>query len=262
MSLSSDRIKGKVCVVTGAAKSIGFGIAEKYARQGAKVALIDITPEVMDSANGLAGQGLDARGYILDVTDRTAVLHCFKQIERELGTIYALVNNAGVVDQRPFMDNTEETFEKMFRVNVYGTAWCIQGVIEGMKKAKEGKIINFSSKSGKTGSALMIPYSSAKGAIIAMTQALAFEYADCNININCVCPGITEATGVWDNVSESYTKNLKMEMGKVVEKFSAKIPLKRLTKIEDVVDYVFFLTVSANYCTGQALNISGGRETH
>jgi NAD(P)-dependent dehydrogenase (short-subunit alcohol dehydrogenase family) len=263
MSLNSERLKGKVCVVTGAAKSIGFGIAKKYAEAGAKVALLDIVPEVQDSAKGLADAGYFARAYVIDITDRGAVLKLFEQIVAELGNIFCLVNNAGVVDQRPFLDNTEAEFEKMFRVNVYGTAWCIQGALPSMIKAGEGgKIINFSSKSGKTGSALMAPYSSAKGAIIALTQALAYEYAGNKININCICPGITDATGVWSNVSRGYIENLKLPRDEVVKKFTAKVPLGRLTDISDVVEYVFFLTVSGDYCTGQAINISGGREMH
>ena len=181
----------------------------------------------------------------------------------ELGNIFCLVNNAGVVDQRPFLDNTEAEFEKMFRVNVYGTAWCIQGALPSMIRAGEGgRIINFSSKSGKTGSALIAPYSTAKGAIIALTQALDYEYAGNKININCICPGITDATGVWSNVSRGYIENLKLPRDEVVKKFTAKVPLGRLTDICDVVEYVFFLTVSGDYCTGQAINISGGREMH
>jgi NAD(P)-dependent dehydrogenase (short-subunit alcohol dehydrogenase family) len=263
MGLSSNRLQGKVCVVTGAAKSIGFGIAKKYAESGAKVALLDIAPEVMESAKSLADAGLSANGYIIDITDRGAVLKLFEGIAAGLGNIYCLVNNAGVVDQRPFPENTEAEFEKMFKVNVYGTAWCIQGALPSMIKAGQGgKIINFSSKSGKTGSSLMAPYSSAKGAVIALTQALAYEYAGNNININCICPGITDATGVWGEVSKGYTENLNLSREDVVKKFTSKVPLGRLTDINDVVDYVFFLTVSGDYCTGQALNISGGREMH
>jgi NAD(P)-dependent dehydrogenase (short-subunit alcohol dehydrogenase family) len=108
----------------------------------------------------------------------------------------------------------------------------------------------------------MAPYSSAKGAVIALTQSLAYEYAGNNININCICPGITDATGVWGEVSKGYTENLKLPRDEVVKKFTAKVPLGRLTGINDVVDYVFFLSVSGDYCTGQALNISGGREMH
>jgi len=255
-------LQEKVCVVTGAAKSIGYGIASSYAEQGAKVALLDIDPKVQESAKHLESQGYQAKGYVLDITDKHAVEACFADIAAVLGPVFCLVNNAGVVDQRPFEEVTTETLELMFKVNVYGTVYCTQEAVKTMKTLGNGRIINFSSKSGKTGSALMVPYSAAKGSIIALTQALAFEYADSNIKINCICPGITDATGVWSNVSEGYTKNLNMPKEEVVKKFTAKIPLKRLTRIEDVVEFVSFLTVSGDYCTGQAFNITGGREMH
>lgn len=262
MSLSTDSLKGKVCVVTGAAKSIGLAIATRYAEQGAKVALIDIDPLVEKSASDLFEKGYETKSYILNITDRGAVLKCFEQIVSDIGDIYALVNNAGVVDNRPFEENDEGVFEKMFKVNVYGTAYCIQGALPSMKRLGDGKIINFASKSGKTGSALMAPYSAAKGAVIVLTQSLAFEYAKDNIKINAVCPGITDATGVWSSVSAGYIENMKMEREEIVKKFTAKIPLGRLTDIQDVVDFVMFLTASGEYCTGQAFNITGGREMH
>jgi len=262
MSLTSDRIQGKVCVVTGAAKSIGFAIAEKYAQSGAKVVLIDIDPLVEASAKSLADKGYTAKAYVLNITNRDAVLKCFEDIVATYGDVYALVNNAGVVDTRPFEENDEAILDKMFKVNVYGTTYCMQGALPSMKKNKQGKIINFASKSGKTGSALMGPYSAAKGAVIVLTQALAFEYAKDNLNINAVCPGITDATGVWSSVSKGYVENMKMERDAIVKKFTEKVPLGRLTDIQDVVEFVFFLTVSGDYCTGQAFNITGGREMH
>ena len=108
----------------------------------------------------------------------------------------------------------------------------------------------------------MVPYSAAKGAIIALTQALAFEVAADNVKVNCLCPGITDATGVWSSVSKGYTENLKMAREEVVKRFTAKIPLGRLTDIRDVVDLVMFLTAAGEYCTGQAFNVTGGREMH
>lgn len=262
MSLSADNLKGKVCVVTGAAKSIGFGVAEKYAQQGAKVAMIDIDPTVQESAAQLRAQGFIVKDYVLNITDREAVLRTFEQIVSELGDIYALANIAGVVDNRPFEEVDEKVMDRMFKVNVYGSAYCIQGALPSMKKNRDGKVINFSSKSGKTGSALMVPYSAAKGAVIVMTQALAFEYASYNIKINAICPGITDATGVWANVSKGYIENLQMERDAVVKKFTEKVPLGRLTDIKDLVEFVFFLTASGDYCTGQAFNVTGGREMH
>jgi NAD(P)-dependent dehydrogenase (short-subunit alcohol dehydrogenase family) len=260
--VGEKELSGKTCVVTGAARSIGLAIAEACKGAGAKVAMIDINPEVTKEAARLSADGSPVKGYILDITNQKAVLDCFAQIERDLGTVYALVNNAGIVDQRPIEETTPELMDKMFRVNVHGSLYCIQGVLAGMKKAKDGKIINFSSKSGKTGSALMVPYSAAKGAVIAMTQAVAFEVADFNIKVNAICPGITDATGVWSEVSKGYTENLKMEREEVIKKFTAKIPLKRLTDIKDVVDFVMFLATKGEYCTGQAFNITGGREMH
>jgi NAD(P)-dependent dehydrogenase (short-subunit alcohol dehydrogenase family) len=250
-------LEGRTCVVTGAARSIGLAIAEAFKAEGARVVMIDINPAVMEEAKRMG-----TTGYILDITDQKAVLACFEKIAAEFGTVYTLVNTAGVVDQRPIEETTPEILDKMMKVNVYGSLYCIQGVLAGMKKVKDGKIINFSSKSGKTGSALMVPYSAAKGAVIAMTQAVAFEVADFNIKVNAICPGITDATGVWSEVSKGYTENLKMERDEVVKKFTAKIPLKRLTAIQDIVDYVLFLAAKGEYCTGQALNITGGREMH
>lgn len=263
MSLSSENIKGKVCVVTGAAKSIGFGIAKKFAEQNAKVVLLDVDPTVVGSARRLADAGLCAEGFVCDITKRRNVLELFEHIAAKYGNVYCLVNNAGVVDQRPFEENTEEIFNRMFDVNVNGTAWCIQGALSSMKLSGQGgRIINFSSKSGKTGSALMAPYSAAKGAIIALTHSLAFELAKDGINVNCICPGITDESGVWENVSSGYIKNLSLPREAIIDKFTDKIPLRRLAHINDIVEYVFFLAAEGDYCTGQAINISGGREVH
>jgi NAD(P)-dependent dehydrogenase (short-subunit alcohol dehydrogenase family) len=255
-------LAGKTCVVTGAARSIGLAIAEAYREAGARVAMIDLNPEVVAQAERLAAGGARVKGYALDITDRTSVLECFARIAAELGDPYALVNNAGIVDQRPIEETTPELLDRIFRVNVHGTLYCIQGVLASMRRMRDGKIINFSSKSGKTGSALMVPYSAAKGAIIALTQALAFEVAPDNVKVNCICPGITNATGVWSSVSKGYTENLKLPREEVVKKFTAKVPLGRLTDIRDLVDFVLFLTASGEYCTGQAFNVTGGREMH
>jgi NAD(P)-dependent dehydrogenase (short-subunit alcohol dehydrogenase family) len=132
-----------------------------------------------------------------------------------------------------------------------------------MKRGGGGSIVNFSSKSGKTGSALMSAYSAAKAAIIGLTQALAFELAGSKIRVNCLCPGITEATGVWSNVSADYVETMHLPIEEVVKKFTAKVPLGRLARVEDVVNMTLFLASErADYMTGQAINITGGREMH
>ncbi len=258
----ATKLEGKVCVVTGAARSIGLAIAERFAQDRAKVALLDINPAVKQEASRLAAGRGSVLGRVVDVTDREAVQACFADIVKSLGPVYCLVNNAGLVDQRPFEQITPELMDRVMRVNVHGALYCCQAAVPAMRTLKDGRIINFSSKSGKTGSALMAHYSAAKGAIISLTHALAFELAESNIKVNCVCPGITEATGVWDAVAKGYMENLKLPQEEVVKKFTAKVPLGRLTRIEDVVDFVHFLAVSGDYCTGQAFNITGGREMH
>ncbi|HVO18381.1 MAG TPA: SDR family NAD(P)-dependent oxidoreductase [Anaeromyxobacter sp.] len=262
MSDIGAALTGKTCVVTGAARSIGLAIAEAYRDAGAKVAMLDLNPEVTAQAERLAKSGAAVRGFVVDITDRGAVLEAFGRIAAELGDPYALVNNAGIVDQRPIEETTPELLDRVFRVNVHGAIYCIQGVLAGMRKRHDGKIISFSSKSGKTGSALMAPYSAAKGAVISLTQALAHELAPDNIKVNCICPGITDATGVWSAVSKGYTENLKLPREQVVKQFTAKVPLGRLTDVRDLVDFVLFLTASGEYCTGQAFNVTGGREMH
>jgi NAD(P)-dependent dehydrogenase (short-subunit alcohol dehydrogenase family) len=174
-----------------------------------------------------------------------------------------LVNVAGIVGQGKVEDITEEQWDRMFEVNCKGTFLFIKNVVPLMKANKFGRIVNFSSKSGKTGSALMSHYSAAKSAIMGMTQALAYELADYGITVNCLCPGITENTGVWSNVSSGYVKNLNLPMEEVVKKFTAKVPLNRLARIEDLVAVTLFLaSKGADYMTGQSINVTGGREMH
>jgi NAD(P)-dependent dehydrogenase (short-subunit alcohol dehydrogenase family) len=255
-------LKGKTCVVTGSAKSIGLGIAEMYCALGAKVAMIDIDPLVKGEAERLAKKGSAARGFAVDITDRAAVFACFEEIASSLGDVFALANVAGAVDQQPLVEITPERLERMNRININGSVWCAQAALATMKKYKDGRIINFSSKSGKTGSAIMAAYSAAKGAIISLTQAMAYELAKDNIKVNCLCPGIVESTGVWSAVSKGYVENLKMAEEAVAKQFTAKVPLGRLCRIDDVVAFVKFLTVDGDYCTGQAFNVTGGREMH
>lgn len=255
-------LEDKLCIVTGSSKSIGFALSLRLAENGAEVIMLDIDKNVVLVAEELRNKGFKTEGYAIDITKEQDLQDLLSTIQADHGDVYALVNVAGAVHQANILDTKRADWEKMMNINVYGSFFCIQSVIEGMKRNREGKIINFSSKSGKTGSALMVPYSSAKGAVIAMTQAIAHEVAEYGINVNAICPGIVEDTGVWDEVSHGYIHNLKMDRKNVVDRFTNKIPLKRLAKIEDIVDFCEFLIVSGEYCTGQSFNISGGREMH
>ena len=258
----SGKLEGKVCVVTGAARSIGLVLAEMYCRHGAKVAMTDILPEVMEQAERLQKEGYTVKGYVADITDQDAVFKMFDDIEATLGDVYALANVAGAVDQQPLEEISPERLDKMMKINVNGTIYPSQAAVRSMKKLGDGRIIHFSSKSGKTGSALMGAYSGAKGAIIALTHSMAFELAPHNIKVNCLCPGIVGESGVWSSVSKGYVEQMHLSKEEVIDKFTAKIPLKRLCEKSDIEAWCEFLTIHGDYNTGQAFNISGGREVH
>lgn len=255
----------KVVLVTGAAGSIGKGIARRFCEQGAQVFITDLDQDRLDQCcNEIDSTGERCKGLAADVTSHEQVKKVVRAVLDAFGgKIDVLVNVAGIVAQGKVEDIAEEDWERVFAVNCKGTFLFIKEVVPVMKKGGSGKIVNFSSKSGKTGSALMCHYSAAKAAIIGLTQALAYELAGDSINVNCICPGITENTGVWDNVSSGYVRNMNMPMEQIVEKFTAKVPLQRLAHVEDVVAVTCFLaSKGADYMTGQAINVTGGREMH
>jgi NAD(P)-dependent dehydrogenase (short-subunit alcohol dehydrogenase family) len=255
---------GKTVLVTGAAGAIGKGIAAGFYKNGAKVFITDLDQKAVEATVEELAQDDNCKGLAADVTDAEGVKDVVAAACQALGgKIDILVNVAGIVGQGKVEDISEEDWDRMFAVNCKGTFLFTKYVVPVMKANKYGKIINFSSKSGKTGSALMSHYSSAKAAVIGFTQALAFELAGDNINVNCLCPGITASTGVWDRVSEGYVKNLKLAVEEVIKKFTAKVPLSRLATVEDVTAVTLFMaSEGADYMTGQAINVTGGREMH
>jgi NAD(P)-dependent dehydrogenase (short-subunit alcohol dehydrogenase family) len=256
---------GKTALVTGAAGAIGKGIASDFVKAGANVFITDLDTKAFDSAAAeiCSLNAGSCKGMGADVTQSGQVEAVVKAATKEYSKIDILVNVAGIVGQGKVEEISEADWDRMFEVNCKGTFLFIKYVVPIMKANGFGRIINFSSKSGKTGSALMCHYSGAKAAIIGMTQALAYELAGDGINVNCLCPGITEKTGVWNNVSSGYVKNLNLSEEEVIKKFTAKVPLKRLAKIKDVSAVTLFLaSEGADYMTGQAINVTGGREMH
>lgn len=254
--------KGKTALVTGAAGALGKGVAEGLAQCGARVFITDLKPaQVEDTVRELQAAGHDAAGLAADVTDEAQVRAVVAAAAARFGgVIDILVNVAGVAGQKAVEEITEREWDFVFAVNCKGTFFFIKHVAPLMKARKGGKIVNFASQSGKLGSALLSHYSAAKGAVVTFTQALAHEFAKENINVNCVCPGITDNTGVWTFMSSNYIENLKQERDDVVKRFTAKIPLGRLASVEDVVGTTVYLCSSAAaYLTGQAINVSGGR---
>jgi len=254
--------ENKTALITGAAGAIGKGIAEAMIDAGAKVFITDLKQDAVDAT--AADLGHDCRGLAADVTAEEQVVPVVDAAKQFLGDrIDVLINCAGMIAQAPVEEIAVEDWDKVFAVNCRGTFLFCKYVVPIMKRQGYGKIVNFSSKTGKTGSALMCHYSGAKAAIMGMTQSMAYELAKDNITVNCVCPGITDNTGVWEQCSADYIKNLGKSREEVVKQFTAKIPLGRLARIDDVVALVLFLaSEKSNYMTGQSINITGGREMH
>ncbi len=256
------QFENKVALITGATGTIGKGIAQRIIEEGGKVMVTDLKQDMVDAV--VAELGECAIGLAADCTDPAAVTAVVDKTIATYGQIDSLFTVAGVTGKGAPIEEVEpDNWDFIFAVNCKGTFLFIKDVVPHMKAAGKGSIVNFSSKSGKTGSANMTAYSAAKGAIMSLTQGLAFELAKVPVRVNCVCPGIVEATGVWDNVSKAYTETMKMDMADIVKAFTAKVPLGRLAHIEDVVNVSCFLASDqAAYMTGQSINISGGREMH
>ena len=253
----------QTALVTGAAGSIGKAVARRIIEEGGRVFITDLDQAKLGAV--AAELGANCKALAADCTKADQVAKIVRECQQVFGqNIDVLINVAGITGQGGKIEEiSEETWDFVFAVNCKGTFLFIKEVMPIMKTQGRGAIVNFSSKSGKTGSALMSAYSAAKGAIIALTQALAYEVAKQNIRVNCVCPGITEATGVWDNVSADYVNNMKMPHEEIAKIFTAKVPMGRLAMVKDVVDVTCFLASDrAAYMTGQAINITGGREMH
>jgi NAD(P)-dependent dehydrogenase (short-subunit alcohol dehydrogenase family) len=245
------RLNNKVAIVTGAARGIGFAIASRFAAEGAKVVIIDLTETLSEAVNKIKSQGGVAFGFQGDVTSKQRVGEIVSQVLKELGTIDILVNNAGIHLGKAFWEEPIEFYERQFKVNVLGTVVPSQAVVPHMMKKKKGKIINIASKAAVVGEPGHAAYSASKGAVLSLTRAMAIELAPYGINVNAICPGPTETTMLIGFLS-SLTKDQ-------VEEIRKSIPLGRFGKPEDIAGAALYLASDdSDWCTGQGISVDGG----
>jgi 2-hydroxycyclohexanecarboxyl-CoA dehydrogenase len=237
-------------MVTGAGRGIGAAIASHLAGMGAAVAVCDLDERTAtETAGTLPTGGIAVR---VDVSSSSDVSDAVRRIGSELGPIDILVNNAGFDVIEPFMDSTEETWDRLWQVNLKGQIICCKAVLaEHMIPKGRGRIVNIGSDAGRVGSTGEAVYSATKGGVIAFTKTLAREMARHQITANCVCPGPTD-TALLAQIGEDKTSGLRGSLAKA-------IPLRREAEPTDIAKVVAFLcSDDAAYMTGQTVSVSGG----
>ncbi|MEM2077699.1 MAG: SDR family NAD(P)-dependent oxidoreductase [Thermosphaera sp.] len=241
--------EGKVAIVTGAAMGIGREIAVKLSREGAYTVLFDLSEKVFETAKELKAQGLRAMAVRGDVSNKHDVEKAVNMVVGELGRIDILVNNAGIYPFKPFLEMTEDEWDKVMNVNVKGVFYFTRTVAPIMVRNNYGRIVNVSSIAGTVvGFPGLTHYCASKAAILGFTRALALELARFNITVNAVAPGPVETPGT-----------LKGLTGEVLESFKRSIPVGRLGIPADIAEAVAFLTTErAGFITGQLIIVDGG----
>ncbi len=253
----------KVVIVTGGASGIGRHVVTTLVAAGAKAVIVDM--------NVTTGEMLDGAYCVqCNVTDSASVRAMADTVVQKYGRIDALVNNAGInmprllVDvqgDRPEYELNDDSFNKMFSVNVKGVFLCAQACARQMLKQGKGVIVNMSSESGKEGSQGQSAYSATKGAVDSFTRSWAKELGKYNVRVLACAPGIMEATGLRTdayNEALAYTRGCKPE--DLSTDYSKVIPLGRDGKLDEVGDLVAYLVSDrASYIAGTTINISGGK---
>lgn len=242
------RFENKSVIITGGGGKIGRAYAIGFAKEGAKVALPDIASadHVVKTIRDMGGT---AMSMACDVSDEKSVRQMVDQVASQFGGIDVLVNNAAyfmTVKKSPFWEMEVDEFDKAMAVNVRGSWLCAKAVVPHMQKQKNGKIINISSNVALTGNPNYIHYVTSKGALIAMTRAMARELGDWNICVNTVSPGFVVTEG--RKVDPEYEKARAQQRS-----------IKRTQVENDLVGTVLYLSSpESDFMTGQLLNVDGG----
>ena len=248
------RLAGKTAIVTGGGRGIGRGIAPGFAREDAQIVVADILQEnaqaVRDEINAMAVAAIACQ---VDLTKRPQVENMVETVLSQLGRIDILVNCAGWDRMEPFIESDEETWERILAINFKSVLYTAKAVLPHMISRNSGKIVNISSDAGRVGSSGEAVYSGAKGAVIAFSKTLAREVARYHINVNVVCPGLTDTPLLEELRSRS------PETEKIVEAVIRATPFRRVAKPEEIAEAVLFLvSAGADFITGQTLSVSGG----
>ncbi len=254
--MSNFSLEGKVALVTGASYGIGFAIAKGLAGAGAKIVFNDINADLV--AKGLAAYkeaGIEANGYVCDVTNEEQVNAMVAQIETEVGSVDILFNNAGIIKRIPMHEMTAAEFRQVIDIDLNGPFIVAKAVLPAMMKKNSGKIINICSMMSELGRETVSAYAAAKGGLKMLTRNIASEYGEYNIQCNGIGPGYI-ATPQTAPLREPQADGSKHPFDSFI---LAKTPAARWGTPEDLVGPAVFLSSSASdFVNGHVLYVDGG----
>jgi 3-oxoacyl-[acyl-carrier protein] reductase len=242
------RLSGKVSIITGAGQGIGRATAQKFAAEGARVAVCDINPGAAEeTAAAIRAADGEAAPWRIDVTDRASIDEVVRGVMAKWGRIDTLVNNAGIVQDAQLRKMTDEQFDRVIEVNLKGVYNCTRAVVDIMVEQNSGVILNASSIVGLYGNFGQTNYAASKFAVIGMVKTWARELGRKGIRANAVCPGFIE------------TPILASIPDKVLHMMEDKVPLGRLGRPEEVANvYAWLASDEASYVNGAVIEVSGG----
>jgi 3-oxoacyl-[acyl-carrier protein] reductase len=244
----TDRLQDKVCIITGGAQGIGLATALKFAREGAAIAVWDLTQAGIDDAVAqCARAGARAIGLVVDVTQREMVDAAARRVKEHFGRIDVLVNNAGITQDARLQKMTLEQFDRVIDVNLRGVFHCAQAVADTMVEQRSGVILNASSVVGLYGNFGQTNYAATKFGVLGFTKTWSRELGPKGVRVNAVAPGFIQ-THILDSIPP-----------KVLDDMKQRVPLHRLGTPEEIANvYCFLASDEASYVNGAVIEVSGG----